>query len=153
MKRGSAMRLERGFSTLGMLFWLAILAVAAIYGFKVLPVLNTSWKVQDMFEAVSQKMTDVSEDEIRNRLPELLRIKYISDGDLPQEFFNTLHIVSAGGKVDISSSYHVRVWLLGEPEAEPDENGEYDAEKLRGMDRVRFRLKQDFDFEPHATTP
>ena len=153
MGKGVAMRHERGFSMFGMLFWLAILSAAVIYGYKVLPVLNTSWKVQDLFESVAHKMANESDDEIRRRLPELMRIKYISEDDLPQGFYNSLRIISAGEKVDIASTYHVRVWLLGPPEVQPGSDGEYDAEKLRGMDRVRYRLKQDFTFEPHATTP
>ncbi len=143
---------ERGFSFIKLLFWLALLGGVVWYGWLLIPVYNANWKVQDAFEAVTRNMTDATEEEIRARLPELFRIKYLARGDLPEEFYDNIEIKAENGRVEISSYYHVTVWPLG-PVESVDPESDYDPQSLKGLDRVRDRLRLDFDFEPHAETP
>jgi hypothetical protein len=146
------MHREAGFSVIKLLFGLAILAAVVWYGYLVIPVYNASWKAQDTFESVVRNMPDASEQEIRVRLPELLRVKYVAQGDLPDEFYGNIQIKASFGRVVISSYYHVTLWPLGPVEGvDPDE--EYDAADLQGMDKLRHKARLDFDFEPNAETP
>ncbi len=146
------MRGERGFSLFKFLMLVAALAVGVWYGWLLIPVYNAEWKVEDMFESIARNMSDASEAEIRARLPELFKIKYIDRDDLPEEFYDNIEIKAENGRVEISSFYHVTIWPLG-PVEEVDPESEYDPEELRGLDRVRDALRLDFDFEPHAETP
>jgi len=143
---------ERGFSVIKFLMLLAALAGGTWYGYIVIPVYNAEWKIQDTFETVARTMSDKSEKEIHQRLPELLRIKYLDQRDVPAEFFQNIQIQSENGRVTISSSYHVTVWPLGPVQSE-DPNSDYDATGLKGMDLMRHKLRLDFDFEPYAETP
>jgi len=146
------MKAEQGFSTIKILFWLIVIGVAVMVGYKIMPVYNAYWKVQDTFEAVARNMADSSEREIRKRLPELLKIKYLAKGDVPDEFYKNIVIKADGGRVEISSEYHVTVWLLGPVETvNPD--SDYEESDLKGMDRLRHKARRDFDFEPYAETP
>jgi len=146
------MRNEQGFSMIKLMFWLAVLAALVISGYKIIPVYNAQWKVQDTFEALSRNMASQDEDKIRRRLPEVLKIKYLARGDVPQEFYDNLVINADGSKVEILSEYHVTVWLLGPVEG-VDPDSDYAEEDLKGMDKVRHKLRQDFDFKPYAKTP
>ncbi len=146
------MERERGFSFIKLLFWLSILGGVVWYGWLLVPVYNANWKVQDAFEAVARNMPNASESEIRARLPDLFKVKYIAPGDLPDEFYDNIEIKADGDRVEISSYYHVTIWPLG-PVESVDPESDYDPESLKGMDRVRDRLRLDFDFEPHAETP
>ncbi|HXH73119.1 MAG TPA: DUF4845 domain-containing protein [Mariprofundaceae bacterium] len=146
------MRDERGFSLIKFLMLLAILAGGVWYGYNVLPVYNAEWKIQDAFDAISRDMTNSSEQDIRSRLPDLFHIKYLAYNDVPKEFYDNIRIDVSNGRVNISSSYHVTVWLLG-PVQSVDPNSDYAPSDLKGMDRLRAKLRLDFDFEPHAETP
>lgn len=146
------MQHQQGFSVIKMLFWLAILFAGVMYAYQVVPVYNAYWKVQDAFSGVVENMAGDSEIDIRKRLPDLFRVKYLKQDDLPREFYDNLEIKADGNRVEISSFYHVTVWFLG-PVTAVDPESDYDPEELKGMDRVRNRLRQDFDFEPHAATP
>lgn len=146
------MQHQQGFSVIKMLFWLAILFAGVMYAYQVVPVYNAYWKVQDAFSGVVENMSADSEIDIRKRLPDLFRVKYLKQDDLPREFYDNLEIKADGNRVEISSFYHVTVWFLG-PVTAVDPASDYDPEELKGMDRVRNRLRQDFDFEPHAATP
>jgi len=143
---------ERGFSKIKLLFWLTVIAVGVVIGFKIIPVYNANWKVQDAFEAISRNMADSTEEKIRKRLPELFKIKYLAHGDLPKEFYDNIVVKADGGHVEISSEYHVTVWILG-PVKDVNPNSEYDEADLKGMDKIRHKLRFDFDFEPYAETP
>ncbi len=145
------MRNEQGFSMIKMMFWGAIIAAGVIYGYMIIPVYNAYWKVQDTFEGVSRSMADSSESAIRERLPDLFHIKYLAAGEVPQEFYDNLEIKAADGRVEISSFYHVTVWLIGPVEG-VDPNSDYTESDLKGMDKLRAKLRQDFDFEPYAKT-
>lgn len=142
-------RKEAGFSLIKMLLVLAILAGGAWAGYLVLPVYNTYWKVQDAFGSVARNLTNLSESEIRGRLPDVLHVDYIEPSDLPQAFYDHLNIKADGGRVEIASSYHVSVWLLGKPEsAGQDEN-----RIASTMDGLRAKGRLDFYFHPYAKTP
>jgi len=143
---------EGGFSFIKLMLFLAVLAAGSWTAYNVLPVYNAYWKVQDVFESASRNLTDKSAEEIRARLPELFFVKYLNEKDLPDEFYDNLEIRNEGGRVTLSSSYHVTVWLLG-PVESVDPDSDYDPHELRGMDRLRDALRLDFDFEPHAETP
>ena len=146
------LRGQAGFSLIKLLFWLAVLAAGVWTGDKVIPVYNTYWNVQDAFKGISRDMASNSAQEIRERLPDILHVKYIAPSDLPPAFYKNLHIQADGGHVAISSHYHVTVWLLGKVTgADPD--SDYNAANLQGMDRLRDKARLDFDFDPHAATP
>jgi len=144
---------ERGISKVKLLFWLVLIGVGTIAGYDIIPVYNANWKVQDTFDGVVRNMSDDSETEIRKRLPELFKIKYLSHGDVPEEFYTNLKIKADGNRVEISSAYHVTVWLLFGPVQGVDPDSDYDESDLKGMDMIRQKLRFDFDFEPHAETP
>jgi hypothetical protein len=146
------MKNEQGFSMIKLLFWGALIGFGVMAGYKIIPVYNAQWKIQDAFEAISRNMADKDETRIRRRLPTLLKMKYLARGDVPQEFYDNIVINADGGKVEISSEYHVTLWLLGPVEG-VDPDSEYDESDLEGMDKIRHKLRQDYDFEPYAKTP
>lgn len=143
---------EQGFSTIKLMLWLAVLACVVWVGYEVIPVYNANWKVQDAFDGVVRNMADANEADIRDRLPELYKIKYLEKSDVPQEFYDNLQIEADGNRVKISSRYHVTVWLYG-PVQDVDPASEYSEADLKGMDKIRHKLRLDFDFEPYAETP
>ncbi len=143
---------QRGISTLKMLFLLLLLGGGATVGYKLFPVYYTHAKVQSTFETIARMMSEESELKIRARLPVLLRTQNIQPEELPQEFYDNLSIDAGYGRVDISSSYHVVVWLLG-PIRGADPNSDYDPLQLTGMDKIRNQARVDLDFEVHAETP
>jgi hypothetical protein len=53
------MKNEQGFSMIKLLFWGALLAFGVMAGYKILPVYNAQWKVQDAFEALARNMADL----------------------------------------------------------------------------------------------
>jgi len=146
------MRNEQGFSMFKMMFLGVVIAAGVVYAYMIIPVYNAYWKVQDTFEGVSRSMADSNESAIRRRLPDLFHIKYLAAGEVPQEFYDNLEIKADGGRVEISSYYHVTVWLIGPVEG-VDPNSDYTESDLKGMDKLRAKLRQDFDFEPYAETP
>lgn len=143
---------EQGFSTIKLMLWLVVLGFGVWGGYEVIPVYNTNWKVQDTFDGVVHNMANENEADIRKKLPDLYKIKYLSKGDVPQEYYDNLHIEADGNRVKISSSYHVTVWLLGPVQA-VDPDSEYSEADLKGMDKIRHKLRLDFNFEPYAETP
>ena len=146
------MKNEQGFSMIKLLFLGAVIGFGVMAGYKIIPVYNAQWKIQDAFEALTRNMADKDETRIRKRLPDLLKMKYLAHGDVPQEFYDNIVINADGGTVEISSEYHVTLWLLGPVEG-VDPDLEYDESDLKGMDKIRHKLRQDFDFEPYAKTP
>jgi len=146
------MQNQEGFSVIKFLFMIAVLAAGTWATYNILPVYTTYWKVQNALDAASRDLTNQSAEEIRAKLPDIFQVQYIGTNDLPQEFNDHLKIKKEGGKVEISSTYHVTVWLLGPLESvNPDE--EYTAKGLKGMDKLRASARLDFDFEPYAETP
>lgn len=143
---------ERGSSMIKLLFWLTVIGAVVLTGYKIIPVYNAQWKVQETFEAISRNMAGSSESKIRKRLPELLRIKYLARGDVPDEFYENIVIKADGGVVEIYSEYHVVVWILG-PVEDVDPESDYVELDLKGMDKIRHKARHDFYFEPYAKTP
>jgi len=146
------MKNEQGFSMIKIMFWLVVIGFGVVAGYKVIPVYNANWKVQDTFDGVVRNMADKSESDIRKRLPDLFHIKYLARGDVPKAFYDNIVISTDRGKVEISSEYSVTVWLLG-PVEDVDPNSEYEESDLKGMDKLRHKARQDFYFEPYAETP
>lgn len=146
------MRNEQGFSIIKLMFFLSVLAGVVWYGWLLIPMYNAQWKVQDAFDAVSRNMADASEEAIYQRLPDLFRIKYIYHNDLPEEFYDNIKVKADGGRIEISSYYHVTIWPLG-PVESVDPESDYDPKELKGMDKIRDKLRLDYDFEPYAETP
>ena len=146
------MRGQAGFSLIKLLFWLAVLAGLVWTGDKVIPVYNVYWNVQDAFKGISRDMASDSAAAIRERLPDILHVKYIAPSDLPAAFYKNLDIQADGSHVAISSHYHVTVWLLGKVMG-VDPDSDYKGANLQGMDRLRDKARLDFDFNPHAATP
>ena len=133
-------------------FWLGLLAAGILVGSKVIPVYYDNLKIQNIFEGVSQNLSNSSETDAKNRVTELLQIQSVDVQALPKEFFKNLVITKKNGKLNISSSYHVRLWLLGAPQSvDPDED--YAEKDVAPMDKLRLRARLDFDFSPAATTP
>lgn len=146
------MRKQGGFSVIKLLFGLAVLAGVVWYGYNVIPVYNSYWSVKDAFQSIAHDRANQDAADIREALPDILHVMYINPDDLPKEFYTNLEIKADGNRVDISSHYHVTVWLLGPVQGvDPDSN--YDKADLKGMDKLRDKARLDFDFEPHAETP
>jgi len=146
------MKHEQGFSMIKIMFWLVLIGAGVLVGYKIIPVYNANWKIQDTFESVTRNMADETENAIRKRLPDLFHIKYLARGDVPKEFYDNIVIRADGGKVEISSEYAVTVWILG-PVEDVDPDSEYEESDLKGMDKIRHKARQDFYFEPYAETP
>ncbi|MCK5307868.1 MAG: DUF4845 domain-containing protein, partial [Zetaproteobacteria bacterium] len=124
------MKNEQGFSMIKLLFLGAVIGFGVMAGYKIIPVYNAQWKIQDAFEALTRNMADKDETRIRRRLPDLLKMKYLAHGDVPQEFYDNIVISADGGQVEISSEYHVTLWLLGPVEG-VDPDSEYDESDLK----------------------
>ncbi|MDX8388847.1 MAG: hypothetical protein R8M38_00005, partial [Mariprofundaceae bacterium] len=120
----------------------------------IIPVYNTYWKIQDTFESVTRNMTTNTEQAIMVRLPDLLKIKYLMAHEYPEGFMDNIELTNEDEHVVISSHYHVTVWLLGIPQGvQPDEEGKFDLNELKGMNKLRVKARIDYDFEPYAETP
>jgi len=140
---------QQGYSLIKVLVWLVILGAVAWHGMKFLNVYYVNWKVQGMFDGIVENMADADVIDVRARLPRLLSLNYIADGDLPARFYVNLEIVSGDRGIEISSSYSETIWMLGPVEA-IDEHGEYDPDALTGMDVWRDRAQVVLHFTPHA---
>ena len=148
-----AQQREHGFSVIKLMLFLGLLGGVVWYGWLLIPVYNAQWKVQDAFDALSRNMAaNANEAAIRARLPELFKIKYIYHNDLPEEFYENIKIKADGNRIEVSSYYHITIWPLG-PVEDVDPELEYDAADLKGMDKIRDKLRLDYDFEPYAQTP
>ncbi len=133
-------------------FWVSVLAAIVLVGSKVIPVYYDNLKIQNIFEGVTQNLVNSSVDDVKKRVMELLKIQSVDTQALPQTFFENLEVSKRDGKLHVSSSYHVRIWLLGAPQSiNPDE--EYDEKDVAFMDKLKLRARLDFDFAPAAITP
>ena len=146
------MRNQGGFSLIKVMFGLAVLAGVVWYGYNVIPVYNTYWSVKDAFKNIVDNRANDDATTIRDALPDILHVQYVNHDDLPPSFYNNLKIKADGNRVDISSYYHVTVWLLGPVQGvDPDSN--YNKKNLKGLDLLRDKARLDFNFEPHAASP
>ncbi len=141
----------RGFGMIRLLFWLAVIGGIALAGVRLVPPWYTYWKVQDLFDDVAGHLADRSPAEIRERLPELMDVKYLDRDDVPPAFWENLEIEGDGERVRIRSSYDVVVWMLG-PVQDVDDPEDYDPKELHGLDVLRDRARIVLHFEPHAET-
>ena len=145
-------RRERGYSMVKVMAWLVIAGTAIWQGFQILHIHQIYWRVEDVFEGITRNMAVASESDIRQKLPTLLKVQFVSRSDLPEEFYDNLFIKSEDGKIEIYSIYHATAWPLGRVK-KVDEYGTYVPEELSGMDILRDRARLDFEFEPYAATP
>jgi len=140
----------KGFSVLRMMVWGIILGGGVLYVAAVLPIYNNYGKAQTTFDGIVKHSSDLSAQEIRQQLPDLLKIQYLQPEDLPQAFYNNLKITTDGnGSVKISSAYHVTAWFLGKPDqfhAAPNEA----VTVANKWEHIRRQFKQEFDMKPHA---
>lgn len=135
-----------------LIFILAVLSAGIWSAYNIIPVYNTEWKVQDAFDAVASNLSNKPAEAIRAKLPDIFHVKYIAHNDLPVEFYDNLQIRADGHRVEISSAYHVTLWLLG-PLESVNTDEDYAASDLKGMDVLRDKARMDYDFEPYAETP
>jgi len=151
-RRGALEPHRASASVIKLLFILALLSAGIWTAYNVIPVYNTEWDVQDAFDSIAKNLSGQSAAAIRTKLPDIFHAEYIAPHDLPTEFYDHLQIRADGRKVEISSSYHVTLWLLGPLESvNPDGNSTFSG--LKGMDKLRDKARLDFDFKPHAVTP
>ncbi len=146
-------RNERGFALSRLILFLFLVGVPLWYGWLLLPIYNTEWKVEQVFDSVTRNMPNASEDDIRRRLPALLDLQYVEPGDLPQEFFSNLEVDADGRRVRIATHYTVTVWPLGPVKNVSDWQGNYDVRNLDTLDRWRHMLRLDLEFAPQSVTP
>jgi len=142
----------KGFSIFKMMIWGMILGGGGLYATAVWPIYSSYWKTQDTFDGIVKNLSKLSEQSIRERLPDLLRTQYLSPESLPKEFYEHLEVTSDGeGYVKISSSYHITAWFLGQPNV-----GDSDSESDEGVaiqskwDNFRKQWKEDFEMKPYA---
>ncbi|MDQ6952283.1 MAG: hypothetical protein Q9M15_02010 [Mariprofundaceae bacterium] len=139
-----------GFSILSMLIWGMILGGSGLYATAVWPIYSAYWKTQDTFDGVVKNLSKLSEQSIRERLPQLLRTQYLNPESLPKEFYEHLEVTSDGeGYVKISSSYHITAWFFGQPDINDPKSGEGIEIKSK-WDDFRRQWKEDFEMKPYA---
>ncbi|MDX8393839.1 MAG: hypothetical protein R8K21_04550 [Mariprofundales bacterium] len=145
-------------------FWVILIGTITWVIYSILPVYNNYWKVQDTFESMTKHLSNKSELEIRNRMPDIFKVKYISIGELPPDFNKNLDVRSDGYRITISTSYDITVWLLGEPatvkaarEAAIESSFYYKVDAEREdpdiLETIQHLARVDFHFEPTAETP
>ncbi len=145
---------ERGFSVVGLLAVLAVVAAIVDIGYQVIPIYNTESSVQSVFDSMVEHQASLSEAEVKGKLREALEVEYINpDTDLPPEFFDNLVIVAQDGKLDLSTFYHEEAWLLGMPEAYNDPDLDEKDMQLSAWEQLQVKARLDFDFDISAHTP
>ncbi len=145
----------KGFSKINLLLVLMVIALMVDVGFKVIPIYDVKSSVQSTFDSITTNKSKLSEAEVLQKLPEILRVQYIDPAqDLPEEFFDNLVIVSEDGKLDISTYYHAEAWLLGMPKIyEELDIGEEPQDPLSLLEQLQVKMRMDFDFDIEAHTP
>jgi hypothetical protein len=134
-----------------LLFWFGIIAGGIIVGGQVIPVYYNNLKIENVFEGTSQNLKSQSEADVRNRINALLKIQSVDLKSLPPEFMANLKVENVDGNLQISSKYHIVLWLLGKPQSvNPDEV--YKESEVKPLDKVRIRARMDFDFTPSANS-
>jgi len=135
-----------------LLFWLTLIGGSIFVGAQVIPVYYNNLRIGNVFEGVTQNMNDKSENEVRGRITELFVIQSVDFKILPDDFIQNIVVNNENGKLQVSSEYHVVLWLLGKPQSvDPEE--EYKESDVKPMDKIRLRARMDFDFAPSKQTP
>jgi len=133
-------------------FLLGLIAAGVFVGGQVIPVYYNNMKIENVFEGVTTSLADQNVSKVKGRMFELLDIQNIDRKSLPKTFFENLEVTKDEGKLQVGSTYHIRLWLLGEPKSvNPDQD--YKESDVKGMDKLRLKLRMDFDFAPFAETP
>jgi len=135
-----------------LLFWLALIGGGIFVGAQVIPVYYNNLRIENIFEGVAQNMNDKPENEVRGRITELLVIQSVDFKILPDDFIQNIVVNNENGKLQVSSEYHVVLWLLGKPQSVGPEE-EYKESDVKPMDKIRLRARMDFDFAPSKQTP
>ena len=133
------------------LFWLALSGAVLWNGFLGFKAYYNNWQAEDVFTLLVNTRASASEAEVRVQMKKLFGLKYISNKDYPDAFFDNLSIKASGSIVEISSHYQVTLWPLGSVEHR-DKDGSYYPDELQGLDLVRDKLRIDLTFEPYAIT-
>jgi len=130
-------------------FWIVIIGSALLVGSQVIPVFYNNLKVENVFEGTAKNLKGQSENKVKSRIGQLLRVQSVDVDALPKEFFDNIEITTENNQLQIGSQYHITLWLLGEPVSiDPDE--EYKESDVKGMDKLRLKGRMDFDFAPFA---
>ncbi|MDQ6992473.1 MAG: hypothetical protein Q9M31_03290 [Mariprofundus sp.] len=138
---------QRGFSLISVLIWLVIIIFIVWHALKFVNAFYINSKVQTLFEGVAVNLHD--ESKVRNSLPKLLSLNYITSEDLPAQFFDELQVIQHEQGIEVSSYYEKTIWVFGPVEA-VDAQGDYDPKALKGMDVLRYRAHIVLHFSPHA---
>lgn len=145
---------QRGFSLAGLLLVVALLALVVDYGYHIIPVYTVKGTIQNIFRSLATHHPDYTQEEVRRKLPEIMRVEYLDpEKDVPEEFFDNLVVVSEDGKMDISTEYQVEVWPLGMPEPFRDPDVDEEDVELSLFERLQLKARLVFDFEISAHTP
>jgi len=154
LNKGDFTMKTQGFSIIGLMIILAVLAAIVDVGYQVIPIYNVKSSVQSVFDSMVTNQSDLTEVEVKNKLPEVLEVAYINvHSDLPPEFLDNLVIVSQDDKLDLSTFYHEEVWLLGMPAPYEDLNLAEEDMDLNVWEQIQVKARLDFDFDIAAHTP
>jgi len=134
------------------IFWLVIIASVVVVGGKAFPVYYNNVKVQNVFEGIAVGLPNGEDDEINTRMQALFRFQGVNGEKLPASFYENLTLRRNDGKLEISTNYHVIVWIFGKPTS-INPNEDYLESDVKGLDKLRLKAKIDFDFAPRAITP
>ncbi|MDQ6950210.1 MAG: hypothetical protein Q9M26_00935 [Mariprofundales bacterium] len=145
----------QGFSKIKLLLLLAVIAAMVDVGYQVIPIYDAKMSSQSVFDSICRNRFTLSEAEVRSKLPDILRVEYIDPNkDLPEAFFDNLVIVSADGKLDLSTYYHAEAWLLGMPAVFADlDIGAQPEDPLSLVEKVQVMARLDFNFDIESHTP
>ena len=135
-----------------LLFWLTLLGGIFFVGAQVTPVYYNNLKIENIFEGVAQNLSTRTEGEVRGRIMQLMDIQSVDLKILPDDFIQNIVVNNENGKLQVSSEYHVVLWLLGKPQS-VDPQEEYKESDVKPMDKIRLRARMDFDFAPSKQTP
>ena len=135
------------------LFWAVLIGGGIFVGGQVWGVHYNNYKIENIFEGSAQNLVTQSESDVRKRVIALLKIQSVDMKMLPPEFMDNLAVIrTREGKLQISSEYHIVLWLLGKPQSvDPEED--YNESDVSGMDKVRLKARMDFDFAPFKESP
>jgi len=131
------------------IFWLGLIGGGVFVGGQVIPVFYNNLKIENIFEGVANGLADEPEDRIEDRMNELFRLQTVDLTVLPEEFFENLSITKENGKLEISTEYHITLWLLDKPRS-VDPDSDYQATDVKGLDKLRLKTRLDFDFAPSS---
>jgi len=135
-----------------LMFWVALIATFVVVGGKTIPVYYNNIKIQNVFEGLVEGLPNANDTDIHSRLRQLFIMQSIKTKNLPEAFYENLKIYRDNGKLELSTNYHIVVWVLGRPTSvNPDED--YLEHDVKGLDKLRLKTRLDLNFSPAAITP